>query len=363
MGENPMRGVVWDGVRLHLTDELAVREPGPGEAQVRVLASGICHSDLNAMDYPMMPTPIVLGHEAAGVVKAIGSGVVNVKVGEPVMVGSQRPCGHCRECQSERYIACDMTYAPVAPPFTWRGQPTHSFANISSFAGLITVKAEQLVNTEGLKPAAAALVGCAVSTGYGAARNLGQVRRGDVVVVFGVGGIGINAIQGARVAGAARVVAVDINADKESAAQKFGASDFVLLPRGLDPSGITEHVTVAIGAPVDVVIECSGVPAAVEASINIPKRTGTCVLVGQPAPQTMASFNVFGFTMGRKIVSQLNGGTNPRRDFVALIDLARKGEIDIDSQVTRVWPLAEFETAMEALRSGQVVRAVLDHTA
>jgi S-(hydroxymethyl)glutathione dehydrogenase / alcohol dehydrogenase len=363
MGDVPMRGVVWDGVRLHLTDQLAVREPGPGEVQVRVLASGICHSDLNAMDYPMMPTPIVLGHEAAGVVKAIGEGVVNVKVGEPVMVGSQTPCGHCRECQSERYIACDMTYAPVAPPFTWRGQSTHSFANISSFAGLITVKAEQLVNTEGLKPAAAALVGCAVSTGYGAARNLGEVRRGDVVVVFGVGGIGINAIQGARVAGAARVIAVDVNADKESAARKFGTSDFVLLPRGLDPRGIAEHVTAAIGAPVDVVIECSGVPAAVEASINIPKRGGTCVLVGQPAPQAMASFNVFGFTMGRKIVSQLNGGTNPRRDFAALIDLAREGEIDIDSQITRVWPLAEFETAMAALRSGQVVRAVLDHTA
>jgi S-(hydroxymethyl)glutathione dehydrogenase/alcohol dehydrogenase len=363
MGDIPMRGVVWDGVRLHLTDQLAVREPGPGEVQVRVLASGICHSDLNAMDYPMMPTPIVLGHEAAGVVKAIGSGVVNVKVGEPVMVGSQTPCGQCRECQSERYIACDMAYAPVAPPFTWRGQPTHSFANISSFASLITVKAEQLVNTEGLKPSAAALVGCAVSTGYGAARNLGEVRRGDVVVVFGVGGIGINAIQGARVAGAARVIAVDVNPDKESAARKFGASDFILLPRGLDSGGIAEHVTAAVGGAVDVVIECSGAPAAVEASIRIPKRSGTCVLVGQPAPQAMASFNVFGFTLGRKIVSQLNGGTNPRRDFATLIDLARKGEIDIDSQITRVWPLAEFETAMAALRSGQVVRAVLDHTA
>jgi S-(hydroxymethyl)glutathione dehydrogenase / alcohol dehydrogenase len=362
MGDNPVRGVVWDGARLHLTDELAVRAPGPGEAQIRVLASGICHSDLNAMDYPMMPTPIVLGHEAAGVVEAVGAGVTNVRVGEPVMVGSQTPCGECRECQSERYIACDMTYAPVAPPFTWRGQPTHSFANISSFASTITVKAAQLVNTEGLKPAAAALVGCAVSTGYGAARNLGQVRRGDVVVVFGVGGIGVNAIQGARVAGASRVVAVDINGDKESVSRKFGASDFVRLPRGLDANGIAEHVTAAIGAPVDVVIECSGVPAVVEASIRIPKRAGTCVLVGQPAPQAKASFNVFGFTLGRKIVSQLNGGTNPRRDFATLIDLARKAEIDIESQITRVWPLAEFETALAALRAGQVVRAVLDHT-
>jgi S-(hydroxymethyl)glutathione dehydrogenase/alcohol dehydrogenase len=357
-----MRGVVWDGARLHLTDELAVRAPGPGEAQVRVLASGICHSDLNAMDYPMMPTPIVLGHEAAGVVEAIGAGVVKVKVGEPVMVGSQTPCGQCRECQSERYVACDMTYAPTAPPFTWRGQRTHSFANISSFASLITVNAEQLVNAEGLKPAAAALVGCAVSTGYGAARNLGQVRRGDVVVVLGIGGIGVNAIQGARVAGAARVVAVDVNGDKKSAALRFGASDFVLLPRGLDANAIAEHIVAAVRAPVDVVIECSGVPAVVEASIRLPKRSGTCVLVGQPAPQTRASFDVFGFTLGRKVVSELNGGTNPRRDFAILIDLARKGEIDIDSQITQAWPLAEFETAMAALRSGKVVRAVLDHT-
>ena len=358
-----MRGVVWDGSRLHLTDDLAVRAPGPGEAQVRVLASGICHSDLNMMDYPMLPTPIVLGHEAAGVVEAVGVGVTNFKIGEPVMVGSQTPCGHCRECQSERYIACDMTYAPVAPPFTWRDRPTHSFSNISSFASLITVKAEQLVNTEGLKPAAAALVGCAVSTGYGAARNLGQVRRGDTVVVFGVGGIGINAIQGARVAGAARVVAVDVNGDKEPAARRFGAIDFVLLPRSLDAQGIAEHVTAAVGAPVDVAIECSGVPAVVEASILLPKRTGTCVLVGQPSPQATASFNVFGFTLGRNVVSQLNGGTNPRRDFAALINLAREGRIDIDSQVTKVWPLAEIETAIAALRGGQVVRAVLDHAA
>jgi S-(hydroxymethyl)glutathione dehydrogenase/alcohol dehydrogenase len=358
-----MRGIVWDGARLHLTDELAVRAPGAGEAQVRVLASGICHSDLNAMDFPMMPTPIVLGHEAAGVVAAVGAGVVNVKIGEPVMVGSQTPCGHCRECESERYVACDMAYAPSAPPFTWRGKPVNSFANISSFAGLITVKAEQLVNTEGLKPAAAALVGCAVSTGYGAARNLGQVRRGDIVVVFGVGGIGINAVQGARVAGAARVVAVDVNADKESVARKFGVTDFVLLPRGLDAEGIAKHVTTAIGAPVDVVIECSGVAVASQAAIQIPKRSGTCVLVGQPPPQTTVSFDVFGFTMGRRIVSELNGGTNPRRDFTTLIELARKGEIDLDSQVTQVWPLAEFETAMAALRSGKVVRAVLDHAA
>jgi len=213
-----------------------------------------------------------------------------------------------------------------------------------------------------LKPAAAALLGCAVSTGYGAARNLGEVRRGDVVVVFGIGGIGINAIQGARVAGAARVIAVDVNADKEAPARKFGAHDFILLPRGLDSDGIAKHVAGVAGAAADVVIECSGAPAAVEASVRMPKRSGTCVLVGQPAPQTMASFNVLGFTMGRKIVSELNGGTNPRRDFPALIELARKGQIDIESQVTKIWPLAEFETAFDALRSGKVLRAVLDHT-
>jgi S-(hydroxymethyl)glutathione dehydrogenase/alcohol dehydrogenase len=244
----------------------------------------------------------------------------------------------------------------------WRGGPVHSFANISSFAELITVKAEQLFNAEGLKPAAASLVGCAVSTGYGAARNLGQVRRGDIVVIFGVGGVGINAIQGARVAGAARVIGVDVNADKESAARKFGTGEFVLLPRGLDAQGIARHVTTHIGAPIDVAIECSGVPGAIEAAILAPKRGGTTVLVGQPSPETTVSFNVFNFTMGRKIVAHLNSATNPRRDFATLIDLARKGEIDIDSQITKVWPLAEFQAAMTALRNGEVVRAVLEHT-
>jgi S-(hydroxymethyl)glutathione dehydrogenase / alcohol dehydrogenase len=358
-----MRGIVWDGQRLQLRDDLEVREPGGGEVKVQVLASGICHSDLNAMEYAHLPKPIILGHEAAGVVVAIGPGVEGLAIGDAVMVGTQTPCRHCRHCAAEHYGDCTETYAPsAAAPFRAAGAKIYSFANVSSFAEFITVKARQLFKTGGLRPQEAALLGCAVCTGVGAARNLGQVRNGDIVLVLGIGGVGVNALQGARLGGAAAIIAADINPEKEAASRHFGATKFVLLPRGLDAAGIVKHLGNAADGPIDVVIECSGVPAVTEAAIQLPRRGGTCVLVGQPLPGANAQFDIFNFTMGRRLVAGLNGDTNPFRDFPDLIQRAAKGEIDLKSQVTQIWPMEKFEEAMQALLRGQVIRAVLDYS-
>lgn len=356
-----MRGIVFDGERLQLTEALSVRAPGAGEVKVRVLRSGICHSDLNMVEAGVIRTPVVLGHEAAGEVAELGEGITGFAVGDRVMVGTQTPCGTCRECARGTPANCDVTWGMSAQqPFTWEGKPTFSFSNVSSFAGEIVVKAEQLFHTGDLPPEQAALIGCAVSTGYAAARNLGQVTANDRVVVIGAGGIGINAIAGAALAGA-QVLAVDLNPAKEQAARDAGATAFFVPTHGMDAAELATALQEAF-APIDVAIECSGASVAAEAAIMATKRGGRVVLIGQSGAGARASFDLNGLTMGKEIVATLNGGARPERDYPALIALAQARKIDLAAQVTQVWPLAQFEDAIAALHAGTVTRAVLDHT-
>lgn len=356
-----MRGIIFDGERLRLTDKLMVRDAGPGEVKVRVLRSGICHSDLNMVEGGMIGTPVVLGHEAAGEVIALGAGVIDFAVGDRVMVGTQTPCGECRECARGTPANCDTTWGMVASqPFTWEGRPTYSFSNVSSFAGEIVVKSSQLFRTGDLPPEQAALIGCAVSTGYAAARTLGRVTAGDRVVVIGAGGIGVNAIAGAALAGA-EVLAVDLNPAKERVARDAGAGAFLCPTRGMNADALAAAMSAAF-APIDVAIECSGAATAAEAAILGTKRGGRVVLIGQSGAGARASFDLNGVTMGKEIVATLNGGARPAEDYPALIALAQARRIDLAAQVTRVWPLDEFEAAIAALHSGEVTRAVLDHT-
>lgn len=355
-----MRGVVWDGNKLVVTDALEVRDPGEGEVKVRVLRTGICHSDLNMMHMPG-GGPVVLGHEAAGVVEQLGPGVTGWQVGDAVMVGTQTPCGTCRECLRGDPANCDVTWGIVPQaPFTWQGKPVNSFANVSSFAGEIVVKASQIYATGDLPPEQAALIGCAVSTGYCASCVLGEVGAGDRVAVIGVGGIGVNAIQGAKLAGAS-VLAVDMNPDKEAAARHFGAEGFLVAQRGEDAATLAARMREAF-EPIDVVVECCGAPTAVEASVQAVKRGGRVVLIGMTAPGATATFPLDLILFGREIVATMNGGARPERDYPELIRLAQDGQLDIAGQVTQVWPLAEVEDAIAALESGKVTRAVLDHT-
>ncbi|WP_198350797.1 alcohol dehydrogenase catalytic domain-containing protein [Flavisphingomonas formosensis] len=355
-----MRGIIWDGERLHVTDALEVRAPGPGEVQVRVLASGVCHSDLSVMDHALRPAPIVLGHEAAGVVETLGEGVAGVRVGDPVMVTTQTPCGHCHDCRKGHYATCPEGFGdPEAQPFTWQGRPVWHWANCSSFAGLITVRAQQIFDTAGIDPVHACVLGCAVTTGHGSVNHLAEVVPGDVVVVLGMGGIGVNAVQAARLAGAARVVAVDVNPEKEASARHFGADAFVI--PAADGEEAIACIRAAAEAPIDAVIECSGAASAIDVAGRLAKPGGTTVLIGLPRPGTTLNLDVNRFAWGGRIVSMFNGGNDPARDLPRLIDLARSGRIDLPAQVTQVWPLGEVEDAIAALRAGRVTRAVLDH--
>jgi Zn-dependent alcohol dehydrogenases, class III len=354
-----MRAIVFDGQNLQLA-EASVRDPGPGEVKVRILRSGICHSDLNMMKAKAR-MPIILGHEGAGEVIELGPGVSGFAIGDRVVVGTQTPCGECRECLRGTPANCDETWGIAAQtPFTWQGRPTYSFANVSSFAEEIVARTGQLYRTEDLPPEQAALIGCAVSTGYAAARVLGQVGPNDRVVVIGVGGIGVNAIAGAALAGA-EVMAVDLNPDKEAAARQAGASAFLATSRGMDAEALVEAMRRHF-APIDVVIECSGAPIAAEAAVSAAKRGGRVVLIGQTKPGARMNVSLDEVTFGREIIGRLNGGARPEIHYPELIEHARARRIDLAQQVTQVWPMEQFEEAIAALEGGKVTRAVLDLT-
>jgi S-(hydroxymethyl)glutathione dehydrogenase/alcohol dehydrogenase len=359
------RAAVFDGDRLRVLDDVEVRDPGPGEVRVRVLASGICHSDLNVLDgtAPVQP-PVVLGHEAAGVVEAVGDHVETVSVGDDVVVAAAVACGVCRACRSDRPGECVDAFATGRPPFAWRGEPVRAYANVASFAGATVVRAEQVVAGAGLPAAEAALVGCAVSTGYGVAANVAALQAGDTVVVFGVGGIGVNVLQTARLLGCARIVAVDVNPGKAEAAKHFGADEFVVAPRIATAEELVALVHAVTGSrSIDATVECSGAPVAIDAAIAVTGRGGTTALVGIPPPDTRATFDVNTLLRNRRIVGSLNGTVAVPRDFPAIVEHARRGELDLAAQVSAVWPLDAIDDAIAAVRAGQVVRAVLDHTA
>jgi S-(hydroxymethyl)glutathione dehydrogenase / alcohol dehydrogenase len=341
-----VRAAVWDGAEL-VVDDVSLRPPASGEVTVRVLASGICHSDLNVMDgLAPVPAPVVLGHEAAGVVDRVGDGVEGLAVGDEVMVSSMTPCGDCPSCRAGRPSRCPATYGRPSFPFRWRGRDVRAYANVSSFASHVTVRASQAVKASGLPPAVSALVGCAVSTGWGAVRNVAQVAAGETVVVVGVGGIGVNAIAAARAAGAGRIVAVDVDPRKEAAARHFGADEFV-----------TEASAVAGAEVIDVVIECSGAPAAISAAVTL---APTVALVGIPPAGVELSVDARSLVLGRRLLGSLNGDIVPERHLPAILDQVRAGTLDVAAQVGGVWPLDRIHDAIAAVRAGDVIRATLD---
>ena len=339
------RAAVFDGTDL-VVDEVELAPPGPGEVLVRVLASGICHSDLNVLagTSPVAP-PVVLGHEGAGVVEAVGEGVAGWAAGDAVVLHTLTPCRRCRACRTGHPTSCPKAYGTEARPFRWRGRPTRSYANTSTFSGRVVVRADQLVGAGGLDPTRACLIGCAVSTAHGVVHRVAGVTAEDRVAVNGVGGIGASAVRAARLAGA-EVVAIDLDGRRRDVALRSGARRF--------------ETPDTVAGPFDVVIECSGAPGAVEAAIELTGPGGTTALVGLPPAGHRASFDVGRLMRGRRIVGSLNGDIDPDRDLPRIVDEVRAGDLDLDALVGEVWPLEEIGAAIDAVERGEVVRAVLD---
>ncbi|GFH36903.1 alcohol dehydrogenase catalytic domain-containing protein [Streptomyces pacificus] len=347
-----MRGVVFDGRRAEVADDLGIREPGPGEVLVRVMAAGLCHSDLSVLDGTIpFPVPVVLGHEGAGVVETVGADVTHVGPGDRVSLSTLASCGACAQCGRGRPTMCPASIGRPGRPFTRAGKPVHQFAATSAFAQRTVVRAVQAVRIPDRVPfPSAALIGCGVLTGVGAVLNRARVALGDTVVVLGAGGVGLNVLQGARLAGAAAIVAVDTNPAKAAAARLFGATHFLTSAdavREVLPHG-AQHV-----------FECVGHPALVRRAIDLLDRRGQAVLLGVPAPTAEAAFLPASMFLDKAVLGCRYGSARPQHDIALYARLYEEGRLLLDELVTRTYPVEDFAEAAADAEHGRVARAVL----
>jgi Zn-dependent alcohol dehydrogenase len=347
-----MRGVVFDGKRIEVVDDLVVRDPGPGEVQVAISAAGLCHSDLSVVDGTIpFPVPVVLGHEGAGVVEAVGAGVRHVAPGDHVALSTLANCGACADCDRGRPTMCRQAIGRPGRPFTRGGQPVFQFASNSAFAERTVVRAVQAVRIpKDIPMPSAALIGCGVLTGVGAVLNRAGVRQGDSVLVIGTGGIGLNVLQGARLAGALRIVAVDANPAKEAVARKFGATDFLTS---------TEGVRDLLPTGADHAFECVGRVELIRQAIDLLDRHGQAVLLGVPPAGAEASFLVSSMYLDKSILGCRYGSSRPQRDIAVYAELYRQGRLLLDELVTQTYPVEDFEKAAGDAEAGRVARGVL----
>lgn len=347
-------------------ETLELAPPQAGEVLVKVAAAGVCHSDWHvASGATTHPLPVVLGHEGAGVVMGVGQGVTHVRVGDHVALNWAPNCGHCFYCQHGSPSLCDAYLAPIwagtmmdgTPRFSLHGQPVYHFSALGCFSEWIVVpEACCVVLPEAVPLAVAALIGCAVTTGVGAVLNTAPVRPGSSVAVFGAGGVGLSAVLGARLAGAARIIVVDRVASKRDLAMTFGATDFVVA----GPAAIAAIRALTQGRGVDYAVEAVGVPAVQETCLEAARPGGTIVLAGL-APMG-SSTNLPGAVITRQektVKGSYYGSASPARDFPFLADLYLQGKLDLDRLITRTYPLAEINDAYTQMLAGEVARSVI----
>ncbi len=357
-----MRAAVFENGKLEVVEGIEVRGPRADEVVVRVEAAGLCHSDLSVVNGTIpFPAPAVLGHEGAGVVEEVGEAVTRVRVGDHVSLTTINNCGTCAACSAGHPTMCKSTFGKLSKPFTRRNasgdeEALFAFANASVFTERVVVKQVQAVPIpEDVPMASAALIGCGVLTGVGAVLNRAKVQIGETVVVIGVGGIGLNAIQGARIARASRIIAVDTNPTKEAVARRFGATDF------LDPAGQDAVVLIKELLPsgADYVFECVGHPALIRAATDMLGWSGTAVLLGVPRADAEASFLVSGMYMDKTIMGCRYGTSHPQHDVLRYVQLYQAGELYLDELVTKTYPLEGIHEAIHDLESGSLARGVL----
>ncbi|WP_406471342.1 S-(hydroxymethyl)mycothiol dehydrogenase [Streptomyces sp. NBC_01615] len=340
-------------------ETIIVPDPGPGEALVKIEACGVCHTDLHYREGGINDDfPFLLGHEAAGVVESVGEGVTDVAPGDFVILNWRAVCGQCRACRRGRPQYCFNTHNAKQKMTLLDGTELSPALGIGAFAEKTLVAAGQCTKVDRAASAAAAgLLGCGVMAGIGAAINTGNVGRGDTVAVVGCGGVGNAAIAGARLAGAAKIIAVDIDERKLETAKKIGATHTVNSKHG-DPVEAVRELTGGFGA--DVVIEAVGRPETYKQAFYARDLAGTVVLVGVPTPEMkleLPLLDVFG--RGGALKSSWYGDCLPSRDFPMLIDLYLQGRLDLDAFVTETIALEDVEKAFERMHGGDVLRSVV----
>ena len=347
--------------------EVEVQDPGPGEVRIRMVAGGVCHSDLHVMTGHLeAPVPAILGHEGAGIVADVGRGVTSVKPGDPVIPLWRLSCGSCEYCTGGRPALCAAgtqirwsgRLADGTSRFKCDGHEIRHFAGVSSFSNYTVVPEDAVLKIpEDLPLERAALLGCAVITGVGAVFNAARVRPGSTVAVFGTGGVGVNVVQGAAIAGAEKIIAVDRLESRLDAARRFGATHTVDATAG-DPVAQIRDSTAGKG--VDYAFEVVGLPALMRQAYESLAKRGMAVVVG--LTPTSAEVTVPALPLiyeERVLTGSLYGSAAPKTDIPKLIDLYRAGRLKLDELLTRSYPIEDINEAYAALESGGTLRSVV----
>jgi S-(hydroxymethyl)mycothiol dehydrogenase len=338
---------------------IRVPDPGPGEAVVRVQACGVCHTDLHYREGGINDEfPFLLGHEAAGLVEAVGPDVTSVEPGDFVVLNWRAVCGVCRSCRRGRPWYCFDTFNATQKMTLTDGTPLSPALGIGAFAEKTLVAAGQCTRVDpAARPEAVGLLGCGVMAGLGSAMLTGEVGTGDSVAVFGCGGVGCAAIAGARLAGAATVIAIDLDPGKLEQARGFGATDVVDASR-VDVVDAVRALTGGNGA--DVCIEAVGNPTVMEQAFYARDLAGTLVQVGVPTPDMRIDLPMIEFFgRGGRLKPSWYGDCLPSRDFPVLVDLYLQGRLDLDRFVSETIGLGDVEEAFHRMERGEVLRSVV----
>ena len=347
------------GAPLQIT-EIDLPEPGPGRVRVKLAAAGVCHSDLSLSNGVLRPTtPTVLGHEGAGTVVSVGEGVSSVRPGDRVVLNWAPACGHCHLCGLGEPWLCENQYAATTEPYAALPDGTALYPGLgaAAFAEETVVHENAVVPLpEGVDLASAALLGCAVLTGYGAVHNAARLRAGESAVVFGLGGVGLALLQSLRIAGAAPIIAVDVSPEKEELARRHGATDFVLSDEQT-PKAV-RRLTGGHGA--DHAFECVGRGSTIRAAWSSTRRGGRTTVVGiggKDDPVTFSALEVFHFA--RTLSGCCYGNSEPAKDIPVLAEHVRAGRLDLDSLITDRITLDEVPAAFERMAAGHGGRSLV----
>ncbi|MEO5845694.1 MAG: Zn-dependent alcohol dehydrogenase [Caldimonas sp.] len=357
-----MKAAVLHAPREAMTiEDVAIAKPKRREVLVRTAAAGLCHSDLHFIEgaYPT-PMPVVLGHESAGVVEAVGEDVTYVKPGDHVISCLSVFCGHCEFCLSGHLSICQTPEVKLAPGvarrLTWQGRHLNQFLNLSSFAEQMVVHEHALVKVRDDMPLdLASLIGCSVVTGYGAVVHTARIEPGSTVAVFGAGGIGLATINAAQIAGAARIVAIDKDPFKLGLARSFGATDVVDASEG----DTVKRIVALTGGGVQYSFECIGLKATAEQSFSALRSGGTATLIGMIPVGTKIELHGVDFLRERRIQGCMMGSNRFRTDMPRLIEFYLQGRLRLAEMVSARIGLAQINEGFAALKAGGIARNVI----
>lgn len=363
-----MQAVVFRGKDIGLAIENVVLErPRAGEVAVRITAAGVCHSDLHVIREEWEhPLPVVLGHEGSGVVTEVGDGVEHLAVGDHVVLAWVSPCGECRFCKLGDEARCSLVASVVAPNgvlhdgtsrLSASGEVVHHYLGVSSYAEEVVVPASGAIKVRKDAPLdVIAIVGCAVATGVGAVLNTAKVEPGATVAIFGCGGVGASVVQGARIAGASRIIAIDLQEWKLEFARTLGATDTINASTG-DPVALLRKM---LPEGVDYAFDVAGSAITTRQAIDILGLGGAAVIVGLPPTGVEVAFQPLVLAESeQRILGSNYGSIRPSVDIPALVDRYMAGDLRLDELITGRRPLSEAQEALEELQSGHVMRTLL----